>query len=93
MEYAFRPVLLDGCMQGVGEVTPASCQALGVSDRLQIGGYGVELAIKNMEYSALDDSQVRAGWCLSICAEVLNAECIQERAMTACPFLSRKKFI
>ena len=59
LKYAYRPVLLDGCVGPGSEVTPDGCEVLGVSEQLQIGGYGVELAIKNMEYSALDDSQVQ----------------------------------
>lgn len=34
------------------------CSRLGTEEPLQLAGYGVEMAIKNMEYSALDDSQV-----------------------------------
>ncbi|KAK9839732.1 hypothetical protein WJX84_005510 [Apatococcus fuscideae] len=60
LRYAYRPVLLEGCVGEGSDVTPDSCEVLGVSQQLQIGGYGVELAIKNMEYSALDDSQIKA---------------------------------
>lgn len=52
--YVYRPVLLEGC--GVGQ----ACVALGSGGPVQLPGFGVELAIKNMEYSALDDSKVRA---------------------------------
>ena len=53
--YAYRPVLLEGC-QGAD-----TCAQLGVGGALQLPGYGVEMAIKNMEYSALDDAaKVRA---------------------------------
>ena len=31
---------------------------LGTGELLQLPGFGVELAIKNMEYSAMDDSKV-----------------------------------
>ena len=31
---------------------------LGTGEPLQLPGFGVELAIKNMEYSAMDDSKV-----------------------------------
>ncbi len=34
----------------------SSCSSLGAGDSLTIPGYGVELAIKNMEYNARDDS-------------------------------------
>lgn len=52
--YAFRPVVLKGC------TTKSGCSRLGTESPLQLAGYGVEMAIKNMEYSALDDSQVIA---------------------------------
>lgn len=52
--YALRPVVLKGCSAIPG------CAQLGTAQPLQLAGYGVEMAIKNMEYSALDDSQVNA---------------------------------
>ena len=55
LTYALRPVLLAACMD-----TAHSCALLGANrGRLQLPGFGVEMAIKNMEYSALDDSKVR----------------------------------
>ena len=50
--YVYRPVLLHGCG---GE---DACLDLGTGEALQLPGFGVELALKNMEYSALDDSKV-----------------------------------
>lgn len=50
--YVLRPVMLQGCQERQG------CSQLGTGKALQLAGYGVEMAIKNMEYSALDDSQV-----------------------------------
>lgn len=50
--YAVRPMLMTGCSEG------GACGLLGTEGPLHLAGYGVELAIKNMEYSALDDSQV-----------------------------------
>ncbi len=50
--YVYRPVLLEGCASG------GTCLELGTGVPLQLPGFGVELAIKNMEYSALDDSKV-----------------------------------
>lgn len=50
--YAVRPMLMTGCSEG------GACSLLGTEGPLHLAGYGVELAIKNMEYSALDDSQV-----------------------------------
>ena len=50
-----RPTLRAGC-GGDG------CVGFGASaDRLVAAGYGVEMAIKNMEYKATDDAQVRDG--------------------------------
>ncbi|CAI5474862.1 unnamed protein product [Closterium sp. Yama58-4] len=48
-----RPVLPGGCEQHVGR-----CAAVGAGGRVSLGGYGVELALKNMEYKALDDSKL-----------------------------------
>lgn len=50
--YVYRPVLAEGCLAG------ESCVGLGSGGGLPLPGFGVELAIKNMEYSALDDSKV-----------------------------------
>jgi UDP-glucose:glycoprotein glucosyltransferase len=57
--YAYRPVLLPGC-GGKGD----ACVDLGTGELLQLPGFGVELALKNMEYSALDDSNVSHHCCL-----------------------------
>ncbi len=54
LAYIYRPVLLSSCPNVEG-----TCLELGSSDALQLPGFGVELAIKNMEYSAMDDSKVR----------------------------------
>ena len=54
--FALRPVLLAGCNAPLGEVD--TCMFLGTGGSLQLPGFGVEMAIKNMEYSALDDSKV-----------------------------------
>ena len=48
----YRPVLAEGC------AAERSCLGLGSGGGLPLPGFGVELAIKNMEYSALDDSKV-----------------------------------
>ncbi|KAK8617673.1 hypothetical protein V6N13_080581 [Hibiscus sabdariffa] len=56
VKYVVRPVLPSGCE---GEVGP--CGAVGAMDSLNLGGYGVELALKNMEYKAMDDSTVKKG--------------------------------
>eukprot|EP00854_Cymbomonas_tetramitiformis_P021362 gene21362-25675_t len=53
IQYVLRPVLFPGCGAG-------TCAALGTGGALQIPGYGVELAIKNMEYKAQDDQKVKA---------------------------------
>ena len=51
LAYAWRPVPAEGC-PGAGD-----CAALGTGGRLVLPGYGVEMAIKNMEYNARDDSK------------------------------------
>lgn len=56
LAYVYRPALLSGCQNVEG-----TCLELGSSDALQLPGFGVELAIKNMEYSAMDDSKVCQG--------------------------------
>ncbi len=50
--YVYRPVLAEGC------AAAQPCVGLGSGGGLPLPGFGVELAIKNMEYSALDDSKV-----------------------------------
>jgi UDP-glucose:glycoprotein glucosyltransferase len=55
-KYVVRHVLPSGCESKVGR-----CVAVGASDSLNLGGYGVELALKNMEYKAMDDSAIKKG--------------------------------
>ncbi len=47
-----RPVALAGCDAG-------PCGGHGAGGPLRLGGFGVELALKNMEYKAMDE-KVRA---------------------------------
>ncbi|XP_022726085.1 UDP-glucose:glycoprotein glucosyltransferase-like isoform X2 [Durio zibethinus] len=56
VKYVVRPVLPSGCEGEVG-----LCGAVGARDSLHLGGYGVELALKNMEYKAMDDSTIKKG--------------------------------
>uniref|UniRef100_A0A2P2MAC6 Uncharacterized protein MANES_10G121900 n=1 Tax=Rhizophora mucronata TaxID=61149 RepID=A0A2P2MAC6_RHIMU len=56
IKYVVRPVLPAGC-----EAKAGLCGAIGARDSLSLGGYGVELALKNMEYKAMDDSAVKKG--------------------------------
>ncbi|KDP38843.1 hypothetical protein JCGZ_05000 [Jatropha curcas] len=56
VKYVVRPVLPAGCEGKVGH-----CGAIGAKDSLNLGGYGVELALKNMEYKAMDDSAIKKG--------------------------------
>lgn len=51
-----RPVLASGCEARIGH-----CGSVGASESVNLGGYGVELALKNMEYKAIDDSTIRKG--------------------------------
>ncbi|KAJ4966264.1 hypothetical protein NE237_018113 [Protea cynaroides] len=54
VRYVVRPVLPSGC-----EAASSHCGAVGAMDALNLGGYGVELALKNMEYKAMDDSTIK----------------------------------
>ncbi|KAJ4874821.1 UDP-glucose:glycoprotein glucosyltransferase [Raphanus sativus] len=54
--YVVRPVLPSGCE---GKTRP--CGAIGARDNVSLAGYGVELALKNMEYKAMDDSAIKKG--------------------------------
>nr|XP_010920353.1 UDP-glucose:glycoprotein glucosyltransferase [Elaeis guineensis] len=56
LKYVVRPVLPSGC-----QAASSYCSAVGSSDLVNLGGYGVELALKNMEYKAMDDSAVKKG--------------------------------
>ncbi|CAI9304355.1 unnamed protein product [Lactuca saligna] len=56
VKYVLRPVLPSGC-----ESKSGYCGAIGTKDPLNLGGYGVELALKNMEYKAMDDSEIKKG--------------------------------
>ena len=61
LQYIYRPVLLGGCAAAAGDGDDDSaerCFDLGTGDNLQLPGFGVEMVIKNMEYSALDDKKV-----------------------------------
>lgn len=51
-----RPILPSGCEEKAG-----LCGAVGATDSMNLGGYGVELALKNMEYKAMDDSMIKKG--------------------------------
>ena len=48
LAYAVRPLALEGCDAG-------ACGDYGRGGPLQLAGYGVELALKNMEYKAMDE--------------------------------------
>jgi len=57
VNYALRPVLFDAAC-----AREDACAAYGATeDKLQLTGFGVELAVKNMEYKAIDDSKVAEG--------------------------------
>ena len=61
LQYIYRPVLLGGCAAATGggnDDSAEQCFDLGAGDNLQLPGFGVEMVIKNMEYSALDDKKV-----------------------------------
>ncbi|KAG0591180.1 hypothetical protein KC19_1G156300 [Ceratodon purpureus] len=56
VKYIVRPVLSSGC-----ERDAERCARSGSGGPVNLGGYGVELALKNMEYRAIDDSEVKKG--------------------------------
>ena len=56
VKYIVRPVLSSGC-----ERDAERCTRSGFGGPVNLGGYGVELALKNMEYKAIDDSEVKKG--------------------------------
>ncbi|KAH6755044.1 EMS-MUTAGENIZED BRI1 SUPPRESSOR 1 [Perilla frutescens var. hirtella] len=56
IKYVVRSVLLSGC-----EPPTSSCGAIGTGESVNLAGYGVELALKNMEYKAMDDSAIKKG--------------------------------
>lgn len=56
MRYALRPVLPSGC-----QATSSFCGSIGAVDAVTLSGYGVELALKNMEYKAMDDTAIKKG--------------------------------
>ncbi|GLJ16960.1 hypothetical protein SUGI_0293070 [Cryptomeria japonica] len=56
VQYIVRPVIPSGC-----ESKAEYCSAVGTGNIVNLGGYGVELALKNMEYKAIDDSEVKKG--------------------------------
>lgn len=60
--FAFRPVLLTGCRAPERKVD--ECVLLGTGGPLQLPAFGVEMAVKNMEYSALDDSKACVPHCI-----------------------------
>lgn len=56
VKYIIRPVLSSGCARNAER-----CARSGYGGPVNLGGYGVELALKNMEYKAIDDSEVKKG--------------------------------
>ncbi|KAF0915839.1 hypothetical protein E2562_039167 [Oryza meyeriana var. granulata] len=56
VRYALRQVLPSGC-----QATSSFCGSVGAVDAVTLSGYGVELALKNMEYKAMDDTAIKKG--------------------------------
>ncbi|KAG0448863.1 hypothetical protein HPP92_027626 [Vanilla planifolia] len=56
IKYVARPVLPLWCQSAA-----SFCAGIGALDAINLGGYGVELALKNMEYKAMDDSTIKKG--------------------------------
>lgn len=61
-----RSVLPSGC-----EKKTSPCGAIGTGDSVNLGGYGVELALKNMEYKAMDDSAIKKGTVACVLARLI----------------------
>ena len=61
LAYAWRPLLSADACQGAGDGVHA-CAGLGSEGRLVLPGYGVELALKNMEYRAEDEAKQVRRW-------------------------------
>jgi hypothetical protein len=58
LAYAWRPLLdAAACSSASSSGAVQDCTTLGTEERLVLPGYGVELALKNMEYNAQDDSK------------------------------------
>lgn len=56
LNYVLRPVLFDASCARAN-----SCAASGVDGNLlRLSGFGIELAVKNMEYKAIDDSKIKS---------------------------------
>lgn len=91
LRYIYRPVLLDGCL-GAESRGGKSCFELGTGDMLQLPGFGVEMAIKNMEYSALDEKQVcgRAELCDCPGRYQQARLCIEGRSAARCQIAEEK---
>ncbi|KAL5230580.1 hypothetical protein ABZP36_029356 [Zizania latifolia] len=56
VRYVLRQVLPSGCQS-----TSSFCGSIGAVDAVTLSGYGVELALKNMEYKAMDDTAIKKG--------------------------------
>jgi len=56
--YIWRPVLTQNCLSKSSQQLGA-CASVGADKSVDVAGFGVELAIKNMEYKALDDTKVQ----------------------------------
>jgi hypothetical protein len=83
LKYVYRPVLHEACRSG--GPAAAACSFHGAGPPLQLPGFGVEMAIKNMEYSALDDSKVKScktltcGWAQGDDLRRMPADAASER--------------
>ncbi|KAF9600441.1 hypothetical protein IFM89_009356 [Coptis chinensis] len=53
----YRELISHGIEFGCLATSP--CGAVGTTDSMNLGAYGVELALKNMEYKAMDDSTIK----------------------------------
>ena len=61
-----------------------TCLELGTAEALQLPGFGVELAIKNMEYSAMDDTKVGTVYAQVTCEEKAYLESLRQPLLSSC---------
>lgn len=97
IKYVFRPLAArNACASQLLE----PCALLGTGGKLQLPGFGVEMAVKNMEYSALDDSKVSAQLLAAdncqtmvITHGLTNPAISEEVILPACQMSSRGVFL
>lgn len=82
VKYVLRPVLARGVCAAEAQ---SPCALLGTGGRLQLPGYGVEMAVKNMEYSAMDDSKASCARSASVSDCLRSTSRLNGRVTLRCP--------